>query len=112
MGRRRSTRPCAVARVAFATTLATVAARARAGQFIKIDKLDDDFTSSALLKCEACAAVTHGATVHIDRIKQRKQAAHASTDILDGEISGPTCASRASAKARPDTGTRRSGGRK
>ena len=95
MGRRRSTRPCAVARVAFATTLATVAARARAGQFIKIDKLDDDFTSSALLKCEACAAVTHGATVHIDRIKQRKQAAHASTDILDGEIKwADVCESR------------------
>jgi len=95
MGRRRSTRRRAVARVAFAATLATVAARARAGQCIKIDKLDDDFTSSVLLTCEACAAVTHGATVYLDRVKQRKQAAHASTDIVDGEMKwADVCESR------------------
>ena len=82
-----SRRASALARASPIVALARLATLARADQTIqRAHKLDDEFASSAMLRCESCAAVTHASMVHIDRLKARKMAMMGSSEVGDGEV--------------------------
>ena len=85
-----------LARASPIAALATLATLARADRTIhRLHKLDDEFASSAMLRCESCAAVTHASMVHIDRLRARKMAMMGSTEVSDGEVDwAEACESR------------------
>lgn len=86
-------------RTTFVALVLVVAAatlvRADGEKFIKLDKLRDDFSGDAALRCEACAAVMHAAMVSIDRARAVKLATLGTRDIGEGEIDyEEVCAAR------------------
>lgn len=65
------------------------------GKFVKLDKLRDDFSRDAALRCEACAAVMHATVVSIDRARTVKLATMGTRDIGEGEVAHEeVCAAR------------------
>lgn len=69
---------CAVVVALFASSLP--AASAKRGT-VKIHDIVDDFSASALSRCEACAAVTHAEILYIDRVKMGKLARTGSSAV-------------------------------
>jgi hypothetical protein len=74
---------CAVVVALFASSLP--AASAKRGT-VKIGDIVDDFSASALSRCEACAAVTHAEMLYIDRVKMGKLARTGSSAVGEEDL--------------------------
>lgn len=74
---------CAVVVALFASSLP--AASAKRGT-VKIGDIVDDFSASALSRCEACAAVTHAEILYIDRVKMGKLARTGSSAVGEEDL--------------------------